>query len=77
MSFLTLSIITSLRLAMLILGYAKLADFGMADKLSPSGVSFSHGGTLVYMSPESRDSNSDRAQRKTHDFFAGRCKASD
>ena len=50
-------------------GYAKLADFGMADKLN-AGVSYSHGGTLVYMSPESRDSTTDRAQRKTHDFFA-------
>jgi len=51
-------------------GYAKLADFGMADKLNASGISYSHGGTLVYMSPESRDSTTDRAQRKTHDFFA-------
>ena len=50
-------------------GYAKLADFGMADKLV-DGISHSHGGTIVYMSPESRDADSDRTQKKTHDFFA-------
>eukprot|EP00520_Triparma_pacifica_P006798 CAMPEP_0118658852 /NCGR_PEP_ID=MMETSP0785-20121206/14790_1 /TAXON_ID=91992 /ORGANISM="Bolidomonas pacifica, Strain CCMP 1866" /LENGTH=458 /DNA_ID=CAMNT_0006551899 /DNA_START=200 /DNA_END=1573 /DNA_ORIENTATION=+ len=51
-------------------GYARLADFGMADKLK-DGVSHAHGGTLPYMSPESRDKSRDnKAQRVTHDFFA-------
>lgn len=50
-------------------GYARLADFGMADKLK-NGVSYAHGGTLPYMSPESRDKGDKKAQRVTHDFFA-------
>ncbi|GMI11188.1 hypothetical protein TrRE_jg4803, partial [Triparma retinervis] len=50
-------------------GYARLADFGMADKLK-NGISYAHGGTLPYMSPESRDKGDLQAQRSTHDFFA-------
>jgi len=38
-------------------GYARVADFGMCDKMI-EGVSHAHGGTLAYMSPESRDRNS-------------------
>ena len=51
-------------------GYARLADFGMADKLDPNGVSYAHGGTLPYMSPESRDKSAQQAQKATHDYFA-------
>jgi serine/threonine protein kinase len=50
-------------------GYAKVADFGMCDKMV-DGVSHAHGGTLAYMSPESRARYTDYAQKVTHDLFA-------
>ncbi|GMI28697.1 hypothetical protein TeGR_g1658 [Tetraparma gracilis] len=49
-------------------GYARVADFGMCDKMDEEGISHAHGGTLVYMSPESRDFSTRRAQRVTHDL---------
>ena len=51
-------------------GYAHLADFGLCDKMDEKGECHAFGGTMAYMSPESRDAASKRTQRATHDFFA-------
>mmetsp|Transcript_13098 Transcript_13098/g.26901 ORF Transcript_13098/g.26901 Transcript_13098/m.26901 type:complete len:556 (-) Transcript_13098:90-1757(-) len=50
-------------------GYAKLADFGLCGRLDKHGHCMARGGTLSFMSPESR--NKDRKGRHGvgHDFF--------
>ena len=50
-------------------GYAKLADFGLCGRLDAKGYCHGRGGTLSFMSPESRNKERRGRHGIGHDFF--------
>ena len=50
-------------------GYAKLADFGLCGTLDKTGYCKARGGTLSFMSPESRDKSRNGRHGVAHDYF--------
>jgi serine/threonine protein kinase len=50
-------------------GYAKLADFGLCGRLDTNGFCRARGGTLSFMSPESRNKSRRGRHGVGHDFF--------
>ncbi|GMH54510.1 hypothetical protein TL16_g01687 [Triparma laevis f. inornata] len=50
-------------------GYAKLADFGLCGRLDKDGKCRARGGTLSFMSPESRNKQKKGRHGTAHDYF--------